>query len=268
MQDISVIKSAAKMGGRRNGLGSGLESRFESGIQISMIFRLLYQSSDLVAIDKPSGYHVHPPETKPEKVPRSKIILHQLRDQIGQKVYPLHRLDVATSGVLVFALSSEAAGFYGKLFQSQSIQKKYWAVVRGHLPPEGEITRPLELDSTGELADAITCYKTLRQIELPFAVGRKYSSARYSWLEVFPKTGKFHQIRRHMNRISHPVIGDAAHGDSKHNRFFREQLQLSGLCLRAIEIVLPSKGADQLCISSGEDGKWMKIKALFAQPGG
>lgn len=230
-----------------------------------MIFKVLFQNEDLIVIDKPSGFHVHPPETKPEKVPRHKIILHQLRDQIGQRVHPLHRLDVGTSGVLAFALNSESAGFYGKLFQTQGVQKKYWTVVRGFLQPQGEIAKPLELDSTGELVEALTLYKSLKQIELPCAVGSKHTTARYSWLEVSPQTGRFHQIRRHMNRISHPVIGDAAHGDSKHNRFFREQLLIPGLCLRAVELILPLAGKEvALTISSGEDVKWKRIESLFA----
>jgi tRNA pseudouridine65 synthase len=229
-------------------------------------FELLYQNTDLVIIDKPAGYHVHPPEIRPEKVPRHRIILHQLRDQIGQRVHPLHRLDAGTSGVLAFALNPEAASYYGQIFQTQEVGKKYWTLVRGFLPMEGEISMPLELDSTGTLVEAITLYKTISQIELPGQVGSRHSTVRYSWLEVFPKTGKFHQIRRHMNRISHPVIGDSTHGDSRHNQFFREQLKIPGLCLRAIEISLPRRGeSDRLIVSSGEDSKWKKIKALFGQ---
>lgn len=229
-----------------------------------MEFKILFQNSDLVVIDKPAGYHVHPPEVKPEKVPRDKIVLHQLRDQIGCKVHPLHRLDAGTSGVLAFALNSDAASYYGQHFQNQKIQKKYWALVRGHFKGDGEITTPLESDSSGELVAATTIYKVLGQMELPFQIEKKHSTSRYSWLEVFPKTGRYHQIRRHMNRISHPIVGDATHGDSRHNRFFREQMQISGLCLRSIELQLPlSEVEAPLVIQAGEDFKWTKIRELF-----
>ncbi len=229
----------------------------------SKTFRVLYQDENLIAINKPAGYHVHPPETKAEKVPRHKIILHQLRDQVGQRVHPLHRLDVATSGVLVFALNPETAGQLGGLFQRQEIDKTYWAVVRGYLPDEGVIDRELQSDSSGLMVAARTDFRTLKRLEIPEAVGLQHSSARYSWLQVSPHTGRFHQIRRHMNRISHPVIGDAAHGDSRHNRYFREKLGISGLCLRAMEMKFRFQGQD-FHFKAGPSEQWLQIQNLFS----
>lgn len=228
------------------------------------VFHILYQDEDLIAINKPSGFHVHPPERRFEKVPRHKIILHQLRDQIGQYLYPLHRLDVATSGVLVFALTSEAASRVGQLFQRQEIDKTYWAVVRGYLPDQGVVEKELESDSTGELRTARTEFRTLRRLEIPEAVGKRHPVARYSWLEVFPKTGRYHQIRRHMNRISHPVIGDGDHGDSKHNRYFRERLGISGLCLRAMEMRFQYKD-QEYHFTAGPSEQWLQIQNLFSK---
>lgn len=230
-------------------------------------FSVLYRDQNLVVIDKPAGFHVHRPENQAEKVPRHKIILHQLRNQMGTYVYPLHRLDVSTSGVLAFALHPEAASFWGKQFQAHSVEKKYWTVVRGYVPDEGQIEIPLELDSTGELVPCKTLFKTLKRLELPVAVGKRHTSARYSWLEVSPQTGRFHQIRRHMARISHPVLGDATHGDSHHNRFFRERLGISGLCLRAVELkmqALENKGP--LEFVAPDHPKWKKISDLFTRP--
>lgn len=229
-----------------------------------MNFSIVYQDDRVVVMDKPSGFHVHPPENCPEKVPRNKIVLHQLRDQIGHWVYPVHRLDVATSGLLMFALDSEAAGLLCRQFQKQEIKKTYWAVVRGYMPDQGLIDRPLELDSTGELVPCLTDYETLKKIELPFSVGKKYQSSRYSWLKVSPRTGRFHQIRRHMNRIAHPVIGDTDHGDSHHNRFFREDLNISGLCLRAQEIETEWPWTPgSIRITAAVPGKWLKISQVF-----
>jgi tRNA pseudouridine65 synthase len=225
-------------------------------------FRILYQDENLIAINKPSGFHVHPPERFAEKVPRHKIILHQLRDQVGQRLHPLHRLDVATSGVLVFALNSETAGQIGQLFQGQAIEKTYWAVIRGYVPDEGCIDCELESDSSGEMRPALTEFRTLRRLEIPEAVGKRHAASRYSWLEVRPKTGRFHQIRRHMNRISHPVIGDAAHGDSRHNRFFREKLGISGLCLRAMEMRFTYQ-EKEFRFQAGVSEQWLQIQNLF-----
>jgi|SRR6185312_2650031 len=227
---------------------------------------ILYQDERIVVIDKPRGYHVHPPETNAHKVPRSKVILYLLRDQIGKKLFPVHRLDAGTSGVLLFALDSEAAALLQKQFVEKKVKKIYWALVRGHFPEvSGQIDLPLELDTTGALAESLTSYQVLKKLELPQAVGGKYPTSRYSWLEVEPHTGRFHQIRRHMNRISHPVIGDATHGDSRHNLFFRETLKISGLCLRAIrlEIELPWL-QERKKIQAGPVLQWKKIAELFA----
>jgi tRNA pseudouridine65 synthase len=231
-----------------------------------MAFTILYQDENLVAINKPAGFHVHPPEYRPEKVPRNKIVLQQLRNQLGQRLYPVHRLDVATAGVLLMALNSETAGRLCKQFQENQVQKTYWAIVRGYLPAEGVIDLPLESDSTDTLLECQTQYKTLQQLELPYSVGKKYPTARYSWIEVQPKTGRFHQIRRHMNRIAHPILGDCEHGDSHHNRFFRETLKISGLCLtaRELRITCPTK-QEELIISAPMSFKWKKIERLFKE---
>ncbi len=223
-----------------------------------MTFSILFQDHEIVAINKPAGFHVHTPERNGEKVPRSKIVLQQLRDQIGQRLYPVHRLDVATSGVLLFALNSEAAGRLCAEFQKNRVEKTYWAVVRGFMPDSGVIDHPLESDSSNKLLPCLTEFRTLKKIELPFAVGKKYSSSRYSWLEVQPRTGRFHQIRRHLNRVSHPIIGDCDHGDSHHNRFFREHLKISGLCLMAREIKI-----QELTVEAPLSYRWKKILRLF-----
>lgn len=225
---------------------------------------LIYQDEHFIAINKPSGFHVHPPEDSQFKVPRDKICLYQVRKMMKQHVFPVHRLDAATSGVLLFALSSEAASKFGKMFQERAPQKTYHAVVRGYVPVEGTIDVQLELDSTGALVDAKTSYKRLSTIEFPVAVGKKFPTARYSWVEAYPHTGRYHQIRRHFNRISHPLLGDAYHGDSHHNRFFRNELGIEGLCLKAIKMELIHPWTlEPLKIEAPPCEKWNKIQSLF-----
>lgn len=229
--------------------------------------QILFRDEHFVAVDKPAGYHVHPPEDSTYPVPRDKILLYQVRRLMKQHVFPVHRLDVGTSGVLLFALSSEAAGKMNKLFTERRTEKTYHAVVRGFVPDSGSIELPLELDSTGDLVEAKTTYRRLQKIELPVAVGKKFPTARYSWVEVTPHTGRFHQIRRHFNRISHPLLGDAAHGDSHHNQFFRNQLGIAGLCLKALRLQFTHPFSDQvLSIQAPECEKWNKIQELFANP--
>lgn len=223
----------------------------------------LYQDEDLVLIDKAPGYHVHPPEDD-YPVPRAKICLYRVRDTLKQKIYPVHRLDVATSGLLLFAKSSEAASHLCQQFAAQSVRKTYWAVARGWTPEEGLIEIPLLSDSSGELLEARTRFHRLATVELPHAVGKRFPQARYSLLRVHPETGRFHQIRRHFNRLSHPLVGDGTHGDSHHNRFFREQLGLPGLCLRSarMELIHPRTGR-KLLLRAPLTDKWRKIQELF-----
>lgn len=229
--------------------------------------QVLFRDEYFLAIHKPAGYHVHPPEDPTHRVPRDKIILYEVRRLAKQHVYPVHRLDAGTSGVLLFGLSSEAASRMNKLFTARETRKTYHAVVRGFLPAEGVIEIPLELDSTGELVEASTSYRRLAQLELPHAVGKKFPTARYSWVEVTPHSGRYHQIRRHFNRISHPLLGDAAHGDSHHNQFFRHHLGIAGLCLKALSLGFRHPWTEEeVLIEAAPCEKWNKIQTLFANP--
>jgi tRNA pseudouridine65 synthase len=226
------------------------------------LLKILFQDEHLVAIHKPSGFHVHPHENPDHRISRDRICLYVLRNQIRQYVYPIHRLDAGTSGVLLFAKSGEVAGLVSKQFQNKdansksddktmseplgkslenadaaiddfTIRKIYHAVVRGYVADQGTIDLPLESDSSDLMLSAQTKFKTLAQVELPYAVGKRHPTARYSLVEVSPLTGRYHQIRRHFNQIFHPILGDSTHGDSYHNRFFRQTLGIAGLCLRA-----------------------------------
>jgi tRNA pseudouridine65 synthase len=227
--------------------------------------KLLYQDEYFIAVNKPSGFHVHPHEIKQHRVSRDKICLYHARKMMKQHVYPVHRLDAGTSGVLLFALSSGSAGVLCKLFSEKALSKTYQAVVRGYVKEEAMIELPLELDSTGDLVDAKTSYRRLATVEFPVAVGKRFPTARYSLVEVNPQTGRWHQIRRHFNRISHPLLGDAVHGDSHHNRFFRNDVGIEGLCLKAqsLEFTHPWT-QQQVKIEAPLCAKWEKIHDLFS----
>jgi len=202
-----------------------------------MLLSIIYQDEYLVAINKPSGLLVH----------RSMLDKHEtqfavqlLRDQIGRHVFPVHRLDRPTSGVLVFALSADIARRLGEQFASQLINKTYLAIVRGHIKDAGVIDYALK-EKLDKIADkmakqdkpaqeAVTSFNRLDKFELPFAVSR-YASARYSLVQLTPKTGRKHQLRRHLAHINHPIVGDTAHGDGKHNSFVRQKFNFNQLAL-------------------------------------
>ncbi len=222
------------------------------------MLEILFKDESLVAINKPSGLLVH---RSPIDQYETRFAMQMTRDQIGQHVYPVHRLDKPTSGVLLFALSSEVANLLSKQFTATTMNKTYWAVVRGYTDNSGVVDSDLQEEQdkmTDKLADkdkpaqsAITHYERLATTELPYPVGR-YDSVRYSLVSLKPKTGRKHQLRRHLKRIFHPIIGDTTHGDGKQNTFLREQFGLSRLMLHAksIEFKHPISG-ETLLIEAG-----------------
>jgi len=202
---------------------------------------ILYDDDQLIAVAKPSGMFVHRSMADRSA---TEFVVQTVRDQLQCFVYPVHRLDRPTSGVLLLAKSSEAAALYAAMFAERQVQKTYLALVRGHTQDCGKIDRPLVSDKgRGESAtdphsvpqDAETCYRTLEKFEAGFASGR-HETTRCSLVEASPKTGRYHQIRRHLTGISHPVVGDADHGDTKLNRAFQRHAGVTRLMLAAVRV--------------------------------
>ncbi len=201
---------------------------------------IIYRDDRLVAIDKPDGLLVHKARQSSDHV----YALQLLRDQIGHFVHPIHRLDRATSGVLLFALDPDTARAVCEQFAGRAVEKRYLALVRGHPDASGAIDYPLREDPDHEPQEAVTDYRRLAAVEWPEPVGA-FAQARYAWLELSPRTGRMHQLRRHCRHLSHPIVGDTTYGDSRHNRFFRERFQCYRLLLHAAELRLvhPATGA-------------------------
>lgn len=230
------------------------------------LLEILYQDEHLIAINKPAGVAVHRSNLcRSDK----SYILQLLRDQIDQYVYPAHRLDRPTSGVLIFGLDQKTANSLMQQFANREIQKTYIALVRGFTDSEDCIQYALaKTDSnkphtTLEKQEAETCYSRKKIIEIPETVGR-YQTARYSLLELKPKTGRYHQIRKHMAHLRHPIIGDVKYGDRFHNKFFKRHLDIPTLMLSAIEVSLHHpKTGNALNISSPPNPAFDKLNNLW-----
>ena len=237
---------------------------------IDVTFEILAQTPEFVAIHKPPNFHVHQPEDPRHRIDRSLICLNNLRNQLDTYLYPVHRLDAGTEGVLVFALTKEAATGLAYQFQNRLVHKTYFAIARGWTDDEGFNDAPLELDSTGVPVDCLTHYRTHQKIEMPFEIGKRFTSARYSLIEAKPETGRYHQIRRHMARLSHPLVGDSEHGDSHHNKYFRHVLGEPGLWLKAkvVEFHNPLTN-EPVRIETPWTPRWLKIfnRLGFEVPG-
>lgn len=195
---------------------------------------ILYQDDALIAVNKPAGLAVH----------RSKMVgnaeaflIDQLRDQLGGSVHLAHRLDRATSGVLLIARSREVAAALGEQFMGRHVRKHYLAVVRGWPEPDaGLIDYPLPGSrETGPRREARTHYQRLATIEVPLALGR-YPQQRYALLLASPESGRFRQIRKHLAHIHHPVIGDCQHGRGDHNRLYKQHFGCHRMLLHAWQL--------------------------------
>lgn len=206
----------------------------KQGIRMGRQFHILYHDEHLVAVSKPPGLLVHKTNVAGDRA----TVMNLLRNQLDTWVYPIHRLDRNTTGVLLFGLNRYMASALGELFQERTVEKNYVAVARGWTAEAGVVDEPLENPSTEKAQDAETAYRRLATVELDHAV-RPFATARYSLVAVTPATGRWHQIRRHLARTSHPVIGDSVHGDTHHNRLVRDTLGFRGLLLHAARLRLP-----------------------------
>jgi tRNA pseudouridine65 synthase len=246
------------------------------------ILTILYQDEYLVVIDKPPGLFVHRSFMDKDEI---YFALQLVRDQIGKYIYPVHRLDRPTSGVLLFALTKEVAQKLNEAFANKSandgidkkdseteLTKTYYALVRGHLPINEQaelIDYPLKekLDKLGDKnvsrdkapQSAQTYYQVIKQASLPIALG-KFDSIRYSLVKLLPITGRRHQIRRHLAHLRFPILGDINYGDNKQNPFFIEHFGFKRLMLIAKSLCFIHPITKQkITITAEFDQQWQDV---------
>ena len=195
---------------------------------------IVFENDELIAINKPHGLLVHRSRIAADA---TEFAVQILRDQINQVVWPVHRLDRKTSGVLLFAKSKSINSKVQQLFQERKVSKIYKAIVRGFTPESGTID--YALTENEKTQDAITHFKTLKHFEIDLPFG-KFPTSRYSLVELKPETGRFHQLRKHMAHLRHPIIGDRPHGCNKQNKLWKEKFGMTTMLLHAerLEFVL------------------------------
>ena len=222
---------------------------------------LLHLDDHLLAVNKPPGLAVH----------RSRLVgsdedylMDRLRLQVAGPLHAVHRLDRATSGVLLVARNADAAADLGRQLMARTVAKAYLAVVRGWPAEQGEIDYPLSGSSlSGEAKPALTRWRRLATVEVPIAQGR-YPQQRYSLLEVEPETGRYRQIRRHFHHVSHHLLGDTSHGRGDHNRLIRQHYGVHRLLLHAwrLEVRHPADGGS-LHLEAPLDAPWQRLLQAF-----
>jgi tRNA pseudouridine65 synthase len=227
------------------------------------LLEILHIDQHLVAINKPHGLLVHPTEIANDALEHA---VQLLRNQIGQWVYPAHRIDRKTAGVLLFALDQETNSLMQQKFMKQEVNKVYHAIVRGYSPDEGIIDYPLKNDK-GKLQEAVTVFRTLKRTEIPVPSG-KFETSRYSLVEVKPETGRMHQIRKHFAHIFHPIIGDRPYGCNKQNRLVLEKWSHREMLLHATSLTFdhPLTGKT-ITIGAGYQDEFSRIYRLLGFQG-
>lgn len=230
-----------------------------AGLELSVAvdespLNVLWRDDRLVAVHKPAGWLVHRTWLDAHE---TRFVMQTLRDQLGQRVYPVHRLDKGTSGVLLMALDAEAARAVTTMFEARQPQKTYVAMVRGWPQTHFSVDHALKPDDAPQDAEpqqAVTHFRRLATLQIEVPVDR-YPSTRVALVEAMPKTGRRHQIRRHLKHLAHPIIGDATHGKGSHNRWWAAQLQQQRLWLHArqLDLLHPFTGEALRLVSDWQD---------------
>lgn len=191
--------------------------------------RVLFEDDALMVVSKPSGMLVHRGWGDAEVV-----LVDVMREVVaGDKVHTIHRLDRGTSGAVIFAQTPEDARTLNELFDARQVTKRYLTLVRGITPEAGEIDHPIPNKPRGE--NRVPAQSSFRRI----AALRDTEPRELSLVEVSPRTGRVHQIRRHMRHINHHLIGDTTYGKGKLNRAIRARYGLSRLALHALSLEFP-----------------------------
>jgi tRNA pseudouridine65 synthase len=177
---------------------------------------LLFVDAHLVVANKPSNLLVHRGWGNDDDV-----ALFRVRDALGQRVHPVHRLDRGTSGALLFARSPAVAAALSGLFERGQIEKRYLALVRGAPPEEGVIDYAIQKNEDGPRVPAVTRFRRVARSPVD----------RCALVLAIPETGRLHQIRRHLRHIDHPLVGDVKHGSGIVNRHYRATYGLHRLAL-------------------------------------
>jgi tRNA pseudouridine65 synthase len=226
----------------------------------SAALAILHRDEHLLAVDKPTGLAVHRSELTGAD---DDFLVERVRRETARHWFLAHRLDRATSGVVLLAADKQVAAALGEQFMSRAVRKTYLAVCRGWPESPGTIDHPLDAPGRPDAKEATTNYRVLATHTWDIAMGR-YPQQRYALVEVEPVTGRYRQIRRHFKHVSHHLIGDTSEGRGDHNRLFRQHLRVHRLLLHAWRIALahPVTGAP-LALEAPLDAEWHRVLDAF-----
>ena len=247
----------------------------------------IHSDAQLLAVHKPAGLLVHRTALDAHA---DTDVMSLLRSQVAAPLWPVHRLDKGTSGVLLLARDVDSARRLGAAFARAAssaaaapdaagsgppgpvaaVDKHYLALVRGWPAQAGQIDQALardpELPSTGQpLLAASTRWQLLQHWCLPLATDARHADTRLALVNVQPLSGRRHQIRRHFKQLAHPLIGDATHGKGPLNRAVAAHIGLARLWLHALQLTVPHPADGRTITLRAEPGpewgRWLPASA-------
>jgi len=230
-------------------------------IALDVAIDILFEDDSILAVNKPAGLLVHRSSIAADE---SDFLLERLREQVGAPSFLAHRIDRATSGVVLLAKTRAIAGDLGRQFMQRRVLKRYLAVVRGWPAADGVIDYALpDVRERSPRKAAVTRWRTLATATVPIALG-KYAEQRYALVEALPETGRYRQIRKHFHHVSHHIVGDTSHGRGDHNRLWRMHFGVHRMLLHAwrLELCHPLSGA-ALALHATPDATWAGVLGRF-----
>ncbi|MBP8792514.1 MAG: pseudouridine synthase [Lutibacter sp.] len=226
-----------------------------------MKIEILFEDETIIIVHKPNNVLIH--NSYYARNIKEPTLLDLLFEQLNYLCYPVHRLDRKTSGVLVLAKQKENVSKFQELFNSNEIQKTYLGIVRGFVSDSKLINSPVKNADTNVYKDAETLCEPLQTIELEIPV-QPYDKSRYSLVKLTPYTGRMHQLRIHMNKISHPIVGDYKYGDRFHNRMFETNFNCYNMFLHAYELKFKHPiTANNITVTTSLPNDWLFIFNKF-----
>jgi tRNA pseudouridine65 synthase len=227
-----------------------------------MSLDIIFEDQFIICVNKPNNMVVHHAYHS-RNVADETCLLQLIQAEKGIKVYPIHRLDRKTSGIILLAKETTNVSKFQELFTNNEIEKTYYGVVRGFSPESKIIDSPVKGRDASIHKDALTYLKTLEQIVLEIPV-KPYDSSRYSLVELKPKTGRMHQLRVHTSKISHPLIGDIKYGDKNHDLMFEENFGWKNMFLHAGHLKFKHPFSEEVLILKANFPKdWISLFEEF-----
>ena len=228
-----------------------------------MSLEIIYQDSYCLLVTKPNNVLVHHAHHSRNKIDE-KSLMQLIEDQLGTRYFPIHRLDRKTSGIILLASKKEYVSTFQALFTNKEIKKIYYGVVRGYSKDNRIIDSPVKGRDALVYKEAETHLNCLDKIELNISV-KPYDSSRYSLVELTPITGRMHQLRIHMNKLSTPLINDTKYGDKNHNTMYGDQFGWINLFLHAGSLAFTHPFTNQeLVLKSSFSDDWIQLFEKFS----